>query len=82
MQNVQIEFFGRLSDRMGNKLSWEAEGESMTIGHLRSNLAAEYDCDYLLQPAIMGLINDEIVPDSSVITSGDVVAFFSPLSGG
>mgnify|MGYP000256466690 FL=1 len=82
MQCIQIEFFGRISDRMGAKLSCEMGSAAMTVGQLRERLSQDYDYDELLKLSIRPVINDEMVQESAVITLDDRVAFFSPLSGG
>lgn len=82
MTNIEVEFFGRLSDRMGKAVSCELSGNDMTIARLRVCLADEYANDELLRPSIRPAINDQMVPENAPIVSGDRVAFLSPLSGG
>ncbi|WP_033315313.1 MoaD/ThiS family protein [Robiginitomaculum antarcticum] len=82
MQNIQVEFFGRISDRMGSKRFCDLDSAGMTVGQLRARLANDYEYDELLKPSIRPVINDVMVPEDTVISSQDRVAFFSPLSGG
>lgn len=82
MQTIHIEFYGKLSDRMGTSLSCELPIQDMTIAGLRERLAKDHDYAELLKPAIRPVINDEMVQETAIISVGDRVAFLSPLSGG
>ncbi|WP_371395812.1 MoaD/ThiS family protein [Fretibacter rubidus] len=81
MAIVTVEFFGRLTDRMGKSVSFDAAATA-TLGTVRTQLAKNHDCDDLLDPSVRGVINDIMVADDTQIKLGDSLAFFSPLSGG
>ena len=65
MQTIHIEFYGKLSDRMGTSLSCELPIQDMTIAGLREHLAKDHDYAELLKPAIRPVINDEMVQDGN-----------------
>lgn len=80
--DIQLEFFGYISDQMGKSISFELTSHDRTIGKLRMDLAKEFDNDDLLKRSVRAVINDEVVSDTAQISNGDIVSFMSPFSGG
>ena len=79
---TRIQFFGRISEPMGTAVSFDIPGDGLSICQLRGRLAEAHACDDLREPSIRAAINDEIVDDMQIVSPGDDVSFFSPLSGG
>ena len=81
MALITVEFFGRLSDRMGKAVEFDI-ADAATLGAIRAQLAQDHSIDDLLDPSVRGVVNDVMMADETPVNAGDSVAFFSPLSGG
>ncbi|MGM8364399.1 molybdopterin converting factor subunit 1 [Virgibacillus sp. W0181] len=76
---VDVLFFAELREEAGSeKITVEANG--LTIKELISNHLANYSFENLDHAMIA--VNEEYSNEETVLSSGDVVAFIPPVSGG
>ena len=76
---VDVLFFAELQEAVGEgKLSIKAGG--MTIREMKAGALAKYELSNI--DSAMIAVNEEYANEDTVLTSGDVVAFIPPVSGG
>ena len=80
---MEIAFFGRLRDALGDEREIEAE-QGETVARLRARLAALHPeaARDLLSPAVRACVADSIVGEDFRIGGQERVEFLPPLSGG
>lgn len=76
---IEILFFAGLQEKLGKDKLLLEEAVGMTISDLRKKLHSTYELD--TTHAIVA-VNEEYVPDDTVLQDQDVVAFIPPVSGG
>lgn len=79
---ADIQFFGRISDLMGQSLEIAIPGTGISAGNLRQTLAERHDCLEMIDPKIRLACNDVIVENEHIVKNTDTLAFLSPFSGG
>jgi len=76
---IHILLFAHLQEVVGeSKLAVELS--DMTVGQLKAWLEKQYP--QLSLQSIMVAINEEFATDTTMIQSGDTIAFIPPISGG
>jgi molybdopterin synthase sulfur carrier subunit len=76
---VDVLFFAELQEATGHeRLSFEADG--MSVKELKASALAAYDLVNI--DGAMIAVNEEYASEDTILTSGDVVAFIPPVSGG
>lgn len=80
---VKVLFFAHLRQQLGTD-KIHLENFVGTITKLRDTLCTEHPqwLAYLGGDSIRVAVNQEVVDDTSLITAGDEVAFFPPVTGG
>lgn len=77
---VEVLFFAQLQEEVG-KEKITVPVENISIKELKENYLRKYDIASLLDEAMVA-VNEEYAPESTIVKSGDVVAFIPPVSGG
>jgi molybdopterin converting factor small subunit len=81
---MQVNFFGRLAERLDRSVTIELPEQTRSVGDLRALLAERFPhaSGDLLKPSLRACIGDELVDDASPLGGTDTVEFFPPVSGG
>lgn len=84
MIQVQIAFFGQLTEVFGRQVFLECQPSECTVGELRKILADRYPASSadMLSPKVRACINDRLAADTETIRPEDAIAFLPPVSGG
>jgi len=76
---VEILFFAGLKEEAGMS-NMQVEAAGMTIQEMHEKYLAKLNLNGL--DKAMTAINEEYAPSSTILKTGDVVAFIPPVSGG
>ena len=77
---IELLFFAQMQEVVGtNKITIDAS--NISIKEIKEDYLATYDMDDLLDQAMVA-VNEEYAEEDTIISSGDVVAFIPPVSGG
>ncbi len=79
---VKVLFFAKLREKMGVSEVNFALNQSVTLYEFQTLLAAEYPVFEDLPQPIVVAINQEFAQSGQLVSSGDEVAFFPPVTGG
>ncbi len=83
---VKVLFFASLREQLGTAaIDVELPAAAATVGALRAHLrgrGAAYESALGEKKALRMALNQELVPPSASLKSGDEVAFFPPVTGG
>jgi molybdopterin converting factor small subunit len=81
---MKILFFGSLGERIGSTAKVEMPQGGCTIADLRQALVRQNPdaATYLATSAALVAVNQNMVPESFLVTPDQEVAFFPVLSGG
>lgn len=81
--NVSILLFATLKDAAGgSRVTLALNGETATVVEVRAALAERYPALRKSLPTAIAAVNQEFAELEDVVTEGDEVAFFPPVSGG
>ena len=79
---MRIHFYGRLADALGREVEL-ASAAPCSVAELRELLAADHPhAAEALRNRARACIDDELVSDSRIVSPGEAVEFFPPVSGG
>ncbi len=77
---IELLFFAQLQDVVGSsKLTIDAT--NISVKEIKDQYLSKYDMDEILDQAMVA-VNEEYSKEDAIVTSGDVVAFIPPVSGG
>jgi len=77
---IELLFFAQLQEVVGsNKLTIDAN--NISIKEIKDQYLSKYDMDAILDQAMVA-VNEEYSKEDVIVSSGDVVAFIPPVSGG
>jgi sulfur-carrier protein len=81
---MKVQFFGRIGDRIGREVGLDLPPDGCSVADLRSRLAllhphAKAD---LMSPSLRACVDETIATEDQIVSEGETVAFFPPLSGG
>ncbi|SHF91870.1 molybdopterin converting factor subunit 1 [Ornithinibacillus halophilus] len=76
---IKVLFFAQLQDALGSD-SIKIEEDSLSVYDLKQQLKNDYPT--LQLDGVMVAVNEEYALDEDIISSGDIVAFIPPVSGG
>ena len=77
---IELLFFAQLQEVVGsNKLTIDAN--NISIKEIKDQYLSKYDMDAILGQAMVA-VNEEYSKEDVIVSSGDVVAFIPPVSGG
>ena len=77
---IELLFFAQLQEVVGsNKLTIDAN--NISIEEIKDQYLSKYDMDAILDQAMVA-VNEEYSKEDVIVSSGDVVAFIPPVSGG
>jgi molybdopterin converting factor small subunit len=81
---MQVNFFGRLAERLDRSVTIELPEQTRSVGDLRALLAERfpYASGDLLKPSLRACVGDQLVDDAYPLGGADTVEFFPPVSGG
>ena len=79
---VKVLFFARLREKMGVKEIDFSIPHSITLDQFQALLTEKYPIFADLPQPIIVAINQEIAQPEQLISTGDEVAFFPPVTGG
>jgi molybdopterin converting factor subunit 1 len=82
MHKVKVLFFATLRDYAGAKMIELEIPMGTTISGLTKILTVSYPNLEKVKDSMMAAINREYAADEQVISEGDEIAFFPPVSGG
>ena len=84
--NVSVRLFARLRERLGcSATELEVESPQISIEALVENLIqvhGELWRQELTAPNVLCAVNREVVDPGTLVTAGDEVAFYPPVTGG
>ncbi len=83
--DVQVLFFGKISDRLGRSLALDVPEAGCALADLKARLCARLPgaAEALAEPGVRAAVARQmVVGDSAWVRPGDEVAFFSAFSGG
>lgn len=80
---IQVLFFGQLKDQV-NTASVKVEEAATCVAELKKILSAMHPQwqQYLSKESILVAVNQTIGNDETMLSDGDEVAFFPPVTGG
>jgi molybdopterin converting factor subunit 1 len=79
---VKVLFFARLREKMGIKEIDFSLDQSVTLDQFQALLMEKYPIFADLPQPIIVAINQEIAQPEQLVSVGDEVAFFPPVTGG
>jgi molybdopterin converting factor small subunit len=81
---MQVNFFGRLAERIDRSVTIDVPEQTRSVGDLRALLAEQFPhaSGDLLKPSLRACVGDELVDDGYPLGGADTVEFFPPVSGG
>lgn len=83
---VKVLFFARIREELGcAALEWHWPGTGFDLDTLQEELCAEHGQrwrDTLAQDNLIRAVNQAITTDNCLLSDGDEVAFFPPVTGG
>lgn len=80
---ITILLFSSLRDKVGqNKLTLRLPGDTATVDDVRRALVTQFPPLEQVMPIALASVNREYAFDEDVVSEGDEVAFFPPVSGG
>lgn len=79
---VKVLFFARLREKMGIKEIDFALDQPVTLEKFQSLFTAQYPIFADLPQPIVVAINQEFAQSDQLVSGGDEVAFFPPVTGG
>lgn len=84
MTTLRIELCGRLAEACGREVELALPIDGLPVHALFAALADAHPPlgEALARGRVRACVNEEIVPGSTVVTAGDAVALFPPVSGG
>jgi molybdopterin converting factor subunit 1 len=82
MANIRVLFFASLADHFGHQPVALALPSPISASRLRELLAADKPGAAAALAGARIAVNRSFVPDTTVLKSGDEIAFIPPVSGG
>ena len=84
MTILRIELCGRLAEACGCEVEQAVPTDGLPVHALFAALADAHPRlgEVLARGRVRACVNEEIVPGSTVVTAGDAVSLFPPVSGG
>ena len=81
---IEIKFFGRLADAVGERQLTLDIDSPATVASLRQRLQQRFAgvADLLAEGQALVAANQDFADDSQIVSKGDEVAFFPPVTGG
>jgi len=81
---IKVLFFGRLRELLDCSQLEITDFEQATVAQLRLELANKgtHWAEFIVGNNALAAVNQEMVEETSMINSGDEVAFFPPVTGG
>ncbi|MDE2419848.1 MAG: molybdopterin converting factor subunit 1 [Gammaproteobacteria bacterium] len=79
---VKVLFFAKLREKMGISEVNFTLNQSITLNEFQTLFATEYPLFSDLPQPIVVAINQEFAQPDQLVSSGDEVAFFPPVTGG
>lgn len=79
---VKVLFFAKLREKMGVSEINLVINQSVTLDEFQALIAAEYPVFEDLPQPIVIAINQEFAQSRQLVSNGDEVAFFPPVTGG
>ena len=79
---LQVLLFAAAADAVGQSSVTVDVGEPATVGDLRQQLTDQYPALKNTAAVLLVAVNSEYVADGCVLSEGDEVACFPPVSGG
>lgn len=77
---IDVLFFAQLQEKVGQpKITVDAS--KVTVKEIKEKHLAQYHMDDLLDEAMIA-VNEVYAKEDVIVSSGDVVAFIPPVSGG
>lgn len=76
---INILLFAHLQEQVGES-QLKVELSDVTVAQLKEWLEKQYP--QLLLQQIMTAVNEEFATDTTIVKSGDTIAFIPPISGG
>ncbi len=77
---IELLFFAQLQEIVGSsKLTIDTS--NISVSEIKEKYLAKYEMNDLLSQAMIA-VNEEYSTEDTVVSSGDVVAFIPPVSGG
>ncbi len=77
---IELLFFAQLQEEVGKK-SLKIEANNLTVNDIIADHLQSYEITDLLNEAMVA-VNEEYSEREAIVSSGDVVAFIPPVSGG
>lgn len=80
---MKLRSYGKVADWLGSESEFDVV-DSCSVGELRTLLADAYPAaaDAFTSNRVLVCVNDMIVPDSHLLSSGQQVDLLAPVSGG
>ena len=82
---LEVLFFARIREQLGVDRLAIPLAEPMTVADLLQQLVDEHGknwADILLAKNVVKAVNQQVIKADHVLTDGDEVAFFPPVTGG
>ncbi|WP_410211521.1 molybdopterin converting factor subunit 1 [Aquirhabdus sp.] len=80
--SIKVLFFARLREKMGFSEVNFALSQAVTVADLQVLLVEQYPHFFDLPQPILVAVNQEFAQPTQLISIGDEVAFFPPVTGG
>lgn len=83
---IRVLFFARIREQLGtDRVDVSAEHAGSSIAELRDSLIAAHGAAWaepLMQGNVITALNQEVVALDALVSDGDELAFFPPVTGG
>ena len=81
---MNVRFYGRLADLLGEQLRPDLAAEGCTIAELRRLIADAHPAAAaaILGQGVRAIVGDDVVGDGHMVDGSGTVEFFPPVSGG
>jgi len=79
---VKVLFFAKLREKMGIKEVDIELNQSVTLAQFEALLTAQYPQFADLPQPVLVSVNQEFAANEQMVSAGDEVAFFPPVTGG
>ena len=81
---MNVRLYGRLADMLGKQVLLDLAQSSCSVGQLRAAIAERHPPagPEIMSQRVRACVGDTLVGEDHLVTAGQTVEFFPPVSGG
>ncbi len=80
--HVKVLYFAQVADAVGSRQELYSFPKSASLAQLLSRVSSAHSSIQKVRPMMKMAVNGDIAGPSRMLSNGDTVAFFSPITGG